>query len=56
MKKFNISDIIAAATATYFIVKMASSLASRRRSAKAIVGHGAQIVAATRHDLRVSPG
>jgi hypothetical protein len=55
MKKFNITDIIAAATVVYCIAKMASSLA-RRRSAKAVVKRGEEIVATTSHDLSDSPG
>ena len=56
MKKFNIADIIAAATAAYCIFKMASSIASHRGTAKAVAKRGAEIVATTRHDLSVNPG
>ena len=56
MKKFNIADIMAAATAFYCIFKMASSIASRRGTAKAVAKRGAEIVATTRHDLSINPG
>ena len=56
MKKFNIADIIAAATVAYCILKMASSIASRRGTAKAVAKRGAEIVATTRHDLSINPG
>jgi hypothetical protein len=55
MKKFNLTDLIAVATAAYCIVKMASSITSRRRSVKAIVKRGEEVVATTSHDLSVSP-
>jgi len=56
MNKFSIAGVIAAATAAYCIVRLASSMASRRQSAKAVVKRGQEIIATTSHDLSVSPG
>ena len=56
MKRINITHLVAAATAAYCIVKMVLSITSNRRSVKAIVRRGGEIVATTNQDLSDSPG